>query len=228
MEQSQIPRCPYSGCQAILPKMPSRKTKCPSCGQFIYFKYTPENREQRLMTEEQAAAAEQEWNRKYKIEKMVQTLTLFGSSHELLLQEEQRSSSLEVAYLMLLADVLTQPQRSWHDRYMAHFSIARQLSELGQDWTKNEKEGYFCKLKELESSFKEYWLEGKKPVVEITYPDHACEECKKLHRTKHQVEVLLQQMPLPNLSCTKMKTGMSSRIACNGNYQLWLDEWASK
>jgi hypothetical protein len=53
------PRCPY--CSAALQKMPSRKTKCKSCGGFMSVKSTPADRTRRLMTADQAASAEAEW-----------------------------------------------------------------------------------------------------------------------------------------------------------------------
>lgn len=52
-------RCP--SCSATLPKMPSRKTKCKSCGEFMFVKSTPGDRTKRLMTAPQADAAEKEW-----------------------------------------------------------------------------------------------------------------------------------------------------------------------
>ena len=52
-------QCP--SCKASLEKMPQRKTKCKVCGEYIFVKSTPNNRENRLMTENQAEAAEKAW-----------------------------------------------------------------------------------------------------------------------------------------------------------------------
>lgn len=57
---SSTPQCP--SCKAPLAKMPQRKTKCKACGEFIFIKSTPDNRERRLMTQAQADAAEQAWS----------------------------------------------------------------------------------------------------------------------------------------------------------------------
>lgn len=59
----RTPQCP--SCKAPLAKMPQRKTKCKACGDFIFIKSTPDNRERRLMTREQADAAEQAWSGHY-------------------------------------------------------------------------------------------------------------------------------------------------------------------
>lgn len=53
------PTCPT--CSAPLHKVPQRKTKCKACGEFIYNKYTPDDRTRRLMTQAQADAAEAAW-----------------------------------------------------------------------------------------------------------------------------------------------------------------------
>ncbi len=54
-----VPKCP--SCKAPLAKMPQRKTKCKTCGEFIFIKDTPRNRTKRLMTPTQAEAAERAW-----------------------------------------------------------------------------------------------------------------------------------------------------------------------
>ncbi len=53
------PACP--SCNAALPKMPQRKTKCKACGQFMFVKRTPDDRTPRLMSESEAMAADTLW-----------------------------------------------------------------------------------------------------------------------------------------------------------------------
>lgn len=53
----------------VLDTVPKRKKKCPSCGKFIFVKSTPDNREKRLMTEDQAADAEAQWQAAYAAER---------------------------------------------------------------------------------------------------------------------------------------------------------------
>lgn len=60
LQVSGVPVCP--SCGTVLAKVPQRKTKCKHCGEFIFVKSTPNDREKRLMTPAQADAAEQAWS----------------------------------------------------------------------------------------------------------------------------------------------------------------------
>lgn len=51
--------CPY--CSCILEKKPGRKKKCPECGNFIYVRTRPLDREKILITEQQILEVEEQW-----------------------------------------------------------------------------------------------------------------------------------------------------------------------
>lgn len=51
--------CPH--CSVTLAKLPSRKTKCTSCGAFILVRTRPLDRKRVLVTEEEALRLETEW-----------------------------------------------------------------------------------------------------------------------------------------------------------------------
>lgn len=51
--------CPH--CNRALEKKPGRKKKCPHCGQFIYVRTRPSDRQQILVTEAQAELIEEQW-----------------------------------------------------------------------------------------------------------------------------------------------------------------------
>jgi hypothetical protein len=51
--------CPY--CSSALEKKPGRKKKCPDCGNFIYVRTRPIDRERVLVTEAQIAEIERQW-----------------------------------------------------------------------------------------------------------------------------------------------------------------------
>ncbi len=51
--------CP--SCGVVLSQRPSRKTKCPHCGDFIFVRTRPFDRQRVLVTEEQARVLEAEW-----------------------------------------------------------------------------------------------------------------------------------------------------------------------
>lgn len=54
------PICPY--CNSKLEKMPARKKKCPSCGEFIFVRTRPSDRKKILVTAEQAEQVEEQWS----------------------------------------------------------------------------------------------------------------------------------------------------------------------
>jgi len=54
------PICPY--CDAALDKMPGRKKKCPSCGEFIYVRTRPSDKKKILIREDQISAIEEQWD----------------------------------------------------------------------------------------------------------------------------------------------------------------------
>jgi len=51
--------CPY--CEHDLEKKPGRKRKCPHCGEFIYVRTRPSDRQKVLVTEAQAEQIEEQW-----------------------------------------------------------------------------------------------------------------------------------------------------------------------
>jgi predicted RNA-binding Zn-ribbon protein involved in translation (DUF1610 family) len=53
------PVCPY--CDAALDKMPGRKKKCPSCGEFMYVRTRPSDKKKILIREDQISAIEEQW-----------------------------------------------------------------------------------------------------------------------------------------------------------------------
>lgn len=55
--------CPY--CAVLLQRVPTRRTKCPDCGQDIYVKATPSDPVKRLVTASRAAEIEAEWSGQY-------------------------------------------------------------------------------------------------------------------------------------------------------------------
>lgn len=71
-----LPNCPY--CSTALPKMPTRKSRCPACGLTIYVKAAPEDCVKRLVTEAEATAIEQRWHAAYTAQRDEQHIHTFG------------------------------------------------------------------------------------------------------------------------------------------------------
>lgn len=64
-EIGEFDKCP--SCSSELEKVPKRKKKCESCGNYIFVRTRPLDRKKVLVTEEQAEQIEQEWARYYEI-----------------------------------------------------------------------------------------------------------------------------------------------------------------
>lgn len=66
--------CPY--CKFALSKVPGRKTKCPSCGNFMYVRTSPKNI-RAVLTEKEVEKVEEEWS-------------IFNGNHDHYLSEKKR------------------------------------------------------------------------------------------------------------------------------------------
>lgn len=53
------PVCPY--CALFLDKMPSRKTKCPFCANYMYVRTRPADKNRVVVTEQDAAKIDEQW-----------------------------------------------------------------------------------------------------------------------------------------------------------------------
>ena len=97
------PVCP--SCGGHLSKMPQRKTKCSACGEFMYVKSTPDNREKRLMNKAQADVAEDAWTQRGALNKLLEQARMVG------VDEEKAQAAFEDAggNLKRAANVLFKP-----------------------------------------------------------------------------------------------------------------------
>src|SRR5438067_1135907 len=53
------PECPY--CHGKLKKVPGSKTKCPTCGRFMYVRTDPETKARRVVTAAEASKIDELW-----------------------------------------------------------------------------------------------------------------------------------------------------------------------
>jgi len=61
MTRIMISECTCPACGTKLDALPSRKTRCPSCAQFMYVRTAPADRRQYLVTEDEAEIIDREW-----------------------------------------------------------------------------------------------------------------------------------------------------------------------
>lgn len=115
-------------------KMPARKKRCLHCAEIIFVKSLPDDRAKRLMTEAQAKAAEDAWE-KYCRENSVRrramaALPVFGLSREYLDHVLKNTGwTAAVAMEAILSAVARDHRRTRHQRKGAHLLLARMLIE---------------------------------------------------------------------------------------------------
>lgn len=63
--------CPH--CGSAFDRPPQRKTKCKSCGNVVFVRTRPKDRQRVLVTPEQAAALEEEWSQQYEYARVIRT-----------------------------------------------------------------------------------------------------------------------------------------------------------
>lgn len=197
------PRCPY--CAAPLPKMPARKTKCKSCGQYMYVKSTPDNREKRLMTETQAEAAERLWTAHYEGQQASQLAAVTGI-------KPQVSVAASKPALMALA---SNQRADKQQRKMAALSLIR-LSETQEERESWSALGYAMDLEMMQAG-------GAVPQVMIRGEVSRCAVCARLDRQVIGIDQALAQMPLPPRDCPKI----AEDYPCLCWYRALIPGWTS-
>lgn len=65
-EIGEIDKCPY--CKKKLDKIPTRKSKCPHCEEYIYSRTRPSDRKKVLVTEKQKEEIEEQWTKYYEFQ----------------------------------------------------------------------------------------------------------------------------------------------------------------
>ena len=65
-EIGETDKCPY--CKKKLDKIPTRKSKCPHCEEYMYSRTRPSDRKKILVTENQKEEIEEQWAKYYEIQ----------------------------------------------------------------------------------------------------------------------------------------------------------------
>lgn len=132
MENKSI--CPY--CAAIMEKRPVRKTKCKSCKNYIYIKYSPSNRNKRLVTESEAKFIDAEWERHYDEEEILRLMNYHNQNIEDIEQIRSNIGNVEVSAnqveIEILFKVLQDPNHIQNNIWKLTRLISL-LTDLGKD-----------------------------------------------------------------------------------------------
>jgi len=180
--------CP--NCGAPLPKMPTRKTMCKACGEFMFVKYTPDDRTKRLMTEQQASAADAAWEAQAVCALAEQLAVVAGI-------KPMKTVAATQAALMALA---SNPKADRQQRKAAADGLIRLAAthEGRESWSVLS---YAMDLEILQASG------GAVSQVMIRGESERCAVCARLDRQVIAIDQALSQMPLPPRDCPKLAEG---------------------
>lgn len=195
--------CP--NCLATLVKVPTRKTKCPSCGLPIYVKATPNNRTKQLMTEAQANATEQAWS-----EKGLRDMWE-GAAQSVGIKPAGTKAQTKTR----LIDLAMNPANADHSRKMAATTLRAHFSE-----TAEERFGWETLVQRMELDECAKSKVGTDVVIRTDDPN--CPRCAALKDRRLKVQTAIAKMPLPDPKCPRLIDG---RGACRCWYRLVIPGW---
>lgn len=191
--------CPY--CGAALKKLPLRKTKCPSCNNFMYVRTLLTTREQVVVTEARAKEIEAEWETYHSQQKWLQTLEYYGIKQNDFEQEKVQLSknfgkeaSYRDAIWGLFNKLTVANSRDFQKLQALHHDMALFLDEEGRDFRSHLEEAakydlLYCRQ------------HGIKKVRIDSFSD-SCDACRKQTNKVYTVEEALRIMPVPCKECS--------------------------
>jgi len=199
-------KCPY--CQEELAKFPSRKTKCPHCGNFIFVRTRPSEDRQRILVKgDQLEKLEKEWQ-KYRaiaeFKRSLQNSDLGFTEEKYLKVKEDLTKKFgfgpsESDMLWGISNLLLEEAMKvgdWHRMKMLYFKMALFLHRESKDCFKILQEVARCELRD----------EQKSGIVEkvkiLTAGDQSCSACQKLAGKILSIEEALRDMPVPVKDCS--------------------------
>ncbi len=180
------PMCP--NCRAPLPKIPSRKTKCKACGQFMYVKSTPNDRTKRLMTEAQAEAAEIQWQARGERINLDRHADNLGLPHGL--TERQLTDAARA--------LANDPSIDLHRRKMAAFFVSSYFCHTEEERRNWALLGFRLELVSIARHFDQ---------AQIMAGSQACPSCQALHERRWRIADAMNMDILPNLDCQNWACG---------------------
>jgi len=174
--------CPY--CGAKLDKIPTRKKKCPECGNYIFVRFG------KLYTEEEKNI--KDFLDRYTLQELGINRDDFNKTRQKLSEEFGAVASVNDTAWRLLNSI-NMNDKSYRDRRFIYTEMQQILISEG----KNAKHIKF----EIERmGLLEYKQEGVKRVeIKTCNDDHVCDQCKKLNGKVFDIDDALREMPIPTM-----------------------------
>lgn len=191
--------CP--NCESSLEKIPERKTKCKSCGEYMYVK-TNTNRERVLVDLEGAERINTEWN----VKQNVSGIELLDTTKKNLKEQfgkEPSKEDIKWRRFNLQLESLMKENDFWA-LSTTYYEMANFVESEGMDPKEYRDLGY--KMKKKAQSNRESLLDWQKSkvvtYVEVMANDGSCQSCKSKQRVKLLISDALRDDTLPREECT--------------------------
>lgn len=191
------PECP--GCHGGLKKIPSRRTKCPHCGQFIYVKRRPDENTKKLVTKQEAQRIDVLWSQLYEKQAIEGMSATYGHNNVSKVLEEltQRfgkpPSANDLEWGLLNRQIIeTKDHRGLSTIYRRMATIADSENRPSYQYL---LESNRCQLRCDQAN-------GFVKRVQIS-SDYCCLECAKLHGRILTPGEALKLDLLPPKECTR-------------------------
>lgn len=176
----KIVNCPY--CKEELKEAPTRKKKCPNCGNYIFV------RKGELLTEEQATI--KDWINR--LERLDLTEEMFEIHRAALVKQFGKPPLINDVIWRFLNAQLTK-SRDFFNLKIVYLEMARLVSMEGKDPKPYLVKACKMELLELKKS-------GTSKVKVYTCNDNlVCSECRKLENKVFTIAEALETMPVPHL-----------------------------
>lgn len=232
-QESVNPHCPY--CQSAFDPIPTRKTKCKSCGKYVYLKRRPDDPQKRLVTEQQKGQIEAEWEAYQRAKQEQAAETEFSETLASLGIDEKKRRSIEVEVTMKLGRASSREELGGiiaenllpTATKNGHWDVARTLYELlaggltakGEDDLEALQGVKRCQLLSMQAA--------DVNKVEILGAPNSCPACTKLSGKVMTINRALKEMPLPVKRCTYFDgeddKGERKRGSCRCEYLAVID-----
>jgi len=191
------PACP--SCGVKLEVTPQRKKKCPSCGQYIYVRTRPSDRQRVLVNEEEANRIDDEWQKINVMQRMAEygiSKQVFDRIKEQLTQRFGVEPDFNNVIFVFLTErlVYATEKSDWATIQSSSFEMAVILHDWDMDCFKWLQESKSAELKG-------YKAMGVQKVDILTCGEDSCDRCRALHMKRFTVSKALELMPIPVKDC---------------------------
>jgi len=196
-------QCPYCGVQ--LPKKPQRKTKCKSCGKYMFVRKHPKTNKRKIMTEDKVKETEYLWK--------VMELGFSLDDHSGDYTEMKAGLSKKFGRAAHASDViwglynnLILQTKDLHNLKMIYYEMALFLDSEG-------KNPHTMLQQASKMELINYKNQGVKKV-EILATANSCPSCQQFNGKIYATDKALKEMPIPNEDCTTKMNGEHGFCRC--------------